>query len=35
VCRGAICRAATSSTTTDDRFIDRSMLFQSSLAATW
>lgn len=33
VCRGAVCRATTS--TTDDRFIDRSMLFQSSLAATW
>jgi hypothetical protein len=33
VCRGAICRAATSMS--DDRFIDRSMLFQSSLAATF
>jgi hypothetical protein len=33
VCRGAICRAQTAMT--DDRFVDRSMLFQSSLSATW
>jgi hypothetical protein len=33
VCRGASCRAATAMS--DDRFIDRSMLFQSSLSATW
>jgi hypothetical protein len=33
VCRGTICRVAPS--TPEDRFIDRSMLFQSSLAVTW
>jgi hypothetical protein len=33
VCRGAICRVA--STMPQDRFTDRSMLFQSSLAVTW
>jgi hypothetical protein len=33
VCRGAICRAQAAMT--DDRFVDRSMLFQSSLSATW
>jgi hypothetical protein len=36
VCRGAICRAAVAMPdSAGDRFIDRSMLFQSSLAATW
>jgi len=36
VCRGAICRAAVAMPdSSGDRFIDRSMLFQSSLAATW
>jgi hypothetical protein len=34
VCRGAICRASTPPPE-NDRFIDRSMLFQSSLVATW
>ena len=34
VCRGAICRVATPKPE-EDRFIDRSMLFQSSLVATW
>lgn len=33
VCRGVSCRAAV--TTSEDHIIDRSMLFQSSLAATW
>lgn len=33
VCRGTICRVAP--TMAEDRFIDRSMLFQSSLAVTW
>jgi hypothetical protein len=33
VCRGAICRSSTA--TPDERVIDRSMLFQSSLVATW
>lgn len=33
VCRGAICRVATPMP--EDRFTDRSMLFQSSLAVTW
>jgi hypothetical protein len=33
VCRGTICRA--SATMADDRFTNRSMLFQSSLAVTW
>jgi hypothetical protein len=34
VCRGAICRSTTVAMP-QDRFVDRSMLFQSSLAATW
>jgi hypothetical protein len=33
VCRGAICRSSVA--TPGERFIDRSMLFQSSLVATW
>jgi hypothetical protein len=33
ICRGAICRVAPSMP--EDRFTDRSMLFQSSLAVTW
>jgi hypothetical protein len=34
VCRGVVCRAS-APPPEDDRFIDRSMLFQSSLVATW
>ncbi|MEO8705778.1 MAG: hypothetical protein ABI867_37450, partial [Kofleriaceae bacterium] len=33
VCRGISCRAAPEMA--DDRYIDRSMLFQSSLSVTW
>ncbi len=35
VCRGTACRPAPSPTTSEARYVDRSMLFQSSLAFTW
>jgi hypothetical protein len=34
-CRGTACRPAPAPTTSEPHYVDRSMLFQSSLAFTW
>ncbi len=35
VCRGVSCRRIEMEPSSDDRYVDRSMLFQSSLSVTW